>query len=70
MRADFRELAGSEQLRLADETGKVVPATDSAACQRRVNELCNATANPPVYPRVWVNPRVDDAEVGEPGEIL
>jgi hypothetical protein len=40
-------------------------ATDSPACQRRVNEVSLAAGRPAVYPAVWVNPRVRDAEVGE-----
>jgi hypothetical protein len=43
----------------------VVVATDSPACQRRVNEVSLAAGRPVVYPAVWVDPRVRDAEVGE-----
>jgi ThiF family protein len=73
LHADFLALAGSEQQQLAAGAGVVVAATDSPACQRRVNEVSLAAGRPAVYPAVWVDPRVRDAEVGEvlwvrPGE--
>ena len=65
LHADFLELADSEQQRLAAGADVVVAATDSAACQRRVNPVSLAAGRPAVYPAVWVDPRVRDAEVGE-----
>ena len=65
LHADFLDLADSEQQRLAAGADVVVAATDSAACQRRVNQVSLAAGRPAVYPAVWVDPRVRDAEVGE-----
>ncbi|MGE5287305.1 MAG: ThiF family adenylyltransferase [Micromonosporaceae bacterium] len=63
--ADFLELPAGEQLRLARRADVVVAATDAARCQRRVNEVALAAGKPAVYPAIWVDPRVRDAEVGE-----
>lgn len=63
--ADYLELSLDEQLELVHATNVVVAATDSADCQRRVNQNCLIAEVPAVYPAVWVDPRVRDAEVGE-----
>jgi molybdopterin/thiamine biosynthesis adenylyltransferase len=63
--ADFLELPASEQFRLASLADVVVAATDSAKCQRRVNEIALAAEKPAVYPAIWVDRRIRDAEVGE-----
>ncbi|MFB7506160.1 ThiF family adenylyltransferase [Streptomyces broussonetiae] len=63
--ADFLKLPVGEQLWLAEQADVVVAATDSAACQRRVNAVALAARKPAVYPAVWVDARVRDAEVGE-----
>ncbi|MFH8773684.1 ThiF family adenylyltransferase [Streptomyces sp. NPDC017958] len=63
--ADFLKLPDGEQLRLAEQAEVVVAATDSARCQRRVNTVALAAGKPAVYPAVWVDVRVRDAEVGE-----
>jgi hypothetical protein len=44
-----------------------VAATGDPDCQRRVNRICIARGveKPAVYPGVWVDPRVRDAEVGD-----
>jgi len=63
--ADFLELSWDEQLRLAREADVVIAATDSVACQRRINEVCLAAEVTAVYPAVWVGAGVRDAEVGE-----
>ena len=63
--ADFLELPEDEQLRLVSRADVVVAATDRIECQRRVNEVCLAAERPAVFPGVWVDPRVRDAEVGE-----
>lgn len=62
---DFLQLSEEEQLRLVRLADVVVAATDSAACQRRVNHICLRAEKPAVYPAVWVDERVRDAEVGE-----
>ena len=43
----------------------VVAATDSPACQRRVNAVALAARKPAAYPAFWVAARIRDAEVGE-----
>ena len=63
--ADFLELPANEQFRLASLADVVVAATDSVQCQRRVNEIALAAGKPAVYPAIWVDPRIRDAEVGE-----
>ncbi len=63
--ADYLELPIDEQLQLVNAADVVVAATDSADCQRRVNQNCLVAEVPAVYPAVWVDPRVRDAEVGE-----
>lgn len=63
--ADFLQLAESQQLRLAAAADVVVAATDSPACQRRVNEVALAAGKPAAFPAIWVDPRLRDAEVGE-----
>lgn len=63
--ADFLTLSAGEQMRLAGLADVVVAATDSIGCQRRVNEISLAAEKPAVYPAIWVDPRVRDAEVGE-----
>ncbi|MBC2867123.1 ThiF family adenylyltransferase [Streptomyces mexicanus] len=63
--ADFLELSAQEQRALVREADVVVAATDSAACQREVNEVALVVGRPAVYPAVWVDPRIRDAEVGE-----
>lgn len=63
--ADFLGLPAAEQTRLAGRADVVVAATDSIACQRRVNVVALAAGKPALYPAVWVDPRIRDAEVGE-----
>ncbi|WP_020658964.1 HesA/MoeB/ThiF family protein [Amycolatopsis benzoatilytica] len=63
--ANFLRLGRAEQLRLVEQADVVVAATDSPRCQQRVNEVAVAAGTPAVYPAVWVDPRVRDAEVGE-----
>lgn len=65
LRGDFLDLPAVEQWSLAAEADVVVAATDSVACQRHVNRLALAVGRPAVYPAVWVDPRIRDAEVGE-----
>ncbi len=62
---DFLELTEDEQLRLVGQADVVVAATDTVACQRRINEVCLTARVPAVYPGVWVDRDVPDAEVGE-----
>lgn len=63
--ADFLELPADQQRSLVGGADVVVAATDSAACQRGVNRVALAVGRPAVYPAVWVDPRIRDAEVGE-----
>ena len=63
--ADFVELSDLDQLHLALAADVVVAATDSIRCQRLVNAVALVTEKPAVYPAVWVDPRMRDAEVGE-----
>lgn len=63
--ADFLELPAEQQRSLVGGADVVVAATDSAACQRHVNRVALAVGKPAVYPAVWVDPRIRDAEVGE-----
>ncbi len=65
LHANFLELPQDEQFRLVREADVVIAATDSVECQRRVNEVCLAAEVMAVYPGIWVDPRVRDAEVGE-----
>ncbi len=65
LHANFLELADSEQQQLAADADVVVAATDSAACQRHVNQVALAAGRSAVYPAAWVDPRIRDAEVGE-----
>lgn len=65
LRADFLELSPAEQRSLAAQADVVVAATDSVTCQRRINRVALAAGKPAVYPAVWVDSRVRDAEVGE-----
>ncbi|MFF4792447.1 HesA/MoeB/ThiF family protein [Streptomyces sp. NPDC001276] len=63
--ADFLALPADEQRSLVGGADVVVAATDSAVCQRHVNRVALAVGRPAVYPAVWVDPRIRDAEVGE-----
>ncbi|MEV5086054.1 ThiF family adenylyltransferase [Streptomyces sp. NPDC056159] len=63
--ADFLALPADEQRSLVGGADVVVAATDSAVCQRHVNHVALAVGRPAVYPAVWVDPRIRDAEVGE-----
>ncbi|MFB7326945.1 ThiF family adenylyltransferase [Streptomyces sp. NPDC056190] len=63
--ADFLALPANEQRSLVGGADVVVAATDSAVCQRHVNRVALAVGRPAVYPAVWVDPRIRDAEVGE-----
>ncbi|WP_445525766.1 ThiF family adenylyltransferase [Streptomyces cyslabdanicus] len=63
--ADFLELPEDRQRSLVGGADVVVAATDSAVCQRHVNRVALAVGRPAVYPAVWVDPRIRDAEVGE-----
>ncbi|MFF9410862.1 ThiF family adenylyltransferase [Streptomyces anandii] len=65
LQADFLTLAASEQRSLVGEVDVVVAATDSVACQRYVNRVALAVGKPVVFPAVWVDPAIRDAEVGE-----
>ncbi|MFF5587966.1 HesA/MoeB/ThiF family protein [Streptomyces hygroscopicus] len=62
---DFLELSADQQRSLVRGADVVVAATDSAACQRHVNRVALVAGRPAVYPAVWVDPRIRDAEVGE-----
>ncbi|MFJ5900981.1 HesA/MoeB/ThiF family protein [Streptomyces sp. NPDC093064] len=62
---DFLALPADEQRSLVGGADVVVAATDSAVCQRHVNHVALAVGTPAVYPAVWVDPRIRDAEVGE-----
>lgn len=62
---NFLQLPPGRQQALAREAPVVIAATDSAPCQRRINEVCIATETIAVYPGVWVGDHVRDAEVGE-----
>ncbi|MEU0603246.1 ThiF family adenylyltransferase [Streptomyces sp. NPDC006393] len=63
--ADFLALPADRQRTLVGDADVVVAATDSAACQRHVNRVALAVGRPAVYPALWVDPRIRDAEVGE-----
>jgi hypothetical protein len=65
--ADFLSMTKLEQLRLVSGADVVVAATDTAECQRRVNEVCLEAGVTSVYPAFWVDPAsgTRDAEVGE-----
>lgn len=63
--ADFLELPAAEQRLLAAQADVVVAATDSIACQRHINRVALAAGKPAVFPAIWVDPRIRDAEVGE-----
>jgi hypothetical protein len=65
LQADFTRLPEDEQRTLVREADVVVAATDSAACQRHVNRVALEVGTPAVFPAVWVDPRIRDAEVGE-----
>ena len=65
IRADFLQLRRAEQRRLVNEADLVVAATDNFECQRQVNRVCFAAEQPAVFPAVWVDRRLRDAEVGE-----
>lgn len=65
LHADFLALSPDARRSLADRVDVVVAATDSVACQRQVNRVALAAGKPAVYPAVWVDPRIRDAEVGE-----
>ena len=65
LQADFTRLPEAEQRALVREADVVVAATDSGACQRRVNAVALEIGTPAVFPAVWVDPRIRDAEVGE-----
>jgi hypothetical protein len=62
---DFLRMSAAEQRSLVAGADVVVAATDSIACQRHVNRVALAVGVPAVYPAVWVDPRIRDAEVGE-----
>ncbi|WP_167414169.1 ThiF family adenylyltransferase, partial [Streptomyces carpinensis] len=63
--ADFLGLHVDQQRSLVGAADVVVAATDSAACQRHVNRVALAVGKPAVYPAIWVDPQIRDAEVGE-----
>lgn len=63
--ANFLDLPQDEQLRLVSAADVVVAATDVVECQRQVNAVCLAAEQPAVYPAIWVDQRLRDAEVGE-----
>ncbi|WP_225850237.1 ThiF family adenylyltransferase [Streptomyces sp. HPF1205] len=65
LRLDFLDAPADEQRSLAARADVVVAATDSVACQRHVNRVALSVGTPAVYPGVWVDPRIRDAEVGE-----
>jgi ThiF family len=58
-------LSEYEQLRYVRAAGVVIAATDQGRYQRHINEVCVAAEVTAVYPGVWVDERVRDAEVGE-----
>ena len=62
---DFLTLSRTRQLRLVSAADVVVAATDMFECQRHINQLCLEAEVSAVYPGVWVDPRMRDAEVGE-----
>ncbi|MBY8880247.1 ThiF family adenylyltransferase [Actinacidiphila acidipaludis] len=62
---DFLAIPEGEQRALVAAFDVVVAATDSIACQRHVNRVALAAGVPAVYPAVWVDRRIRDAEVGE-----
>ena len=63
--ANFLELPPLQQRRLVREADVVVAATDTFECQRFVNRICLVEERPAVYPGVWVDARLRDAEVSE-----
>ena len=63
--ADFTALPDEERWSLVRWADVLVAATDSAACQRAVNKAALMAGRPAVFPAVWVDPRIRDAEVGE-----
>ncbi|MFI1096820.1 HesA/MoeB/ThiF family protein [Streptomyces sp. NPDC020917] len=65
LQRDFLEMSEAEQRALLLSADVVVAATDSIACQRHVNRVALAVGAPAVYPAVWVDHRIRDAEVGE-----
>ena len=62
---NFLSLPEDLQIVYARAAGLVVAATDVQETQRRINRICLRAEVPAVYPGVWVDPRVHDAEVGE-----
>lgn len=62
---DFLLLPEAEQRRLVRNADLVVAATDNFECQRQVNRVCFEMEKQAVFPAVWVDPRLRDAEVGE-----
>ncbi|SEL51302.1 HesA/MoeB/ThiF family protein [Streptacidiphilus jiangxiensis] len=65
LQADFTALPADERRALVASADVVVAATDSADCQHAVNLVALQTGTPAVFPGVWVDPRIRDAEVGE-----
>ncbi|MEY9877548.1 hypothetical protein ABH931_007072 [Streptacidiphilus sp. MAP12-33] len=65
LQADFTLIPRDEQRALVAAADVVVAATDSADCQRLVNLVALEVGRPAVFPGVWVDPRIRDAEVGE-----
>jgi hypothetical protein len=63
--ADFMQLPAEEQLLYVSAADVVIAATDEVDCQRRVNQVCLQAERPAVFPAVWVDERLRDAEVGE-----
>jgi molybdopterin/thiamine biosynthesis adenylyltransferase/outer membrane protein assembly factor BamB len=67
VQGDFLKLSEAKQLRLVSEFDLVVAATDSPACQRRINEICVRAQVTAVYPGIWTGAGTGDhdAEIGE-----
>ncbi len=63
--ADFLALPESRQLALVRGADVVVAATDMFECQRRVNRVCLTAEIDAVFPAIWVDARIRDAEVSE-----
>jgi molybdopterin/thiamine biosynthesis adenylyltransferase len=62
---NFLDLPEKEQLRLARNADVVVASTDSVRCRRRINEVCLVAEVPAVYPGIWRDDDLRDAEVSE-----
>jgi hypothetical protein len=62
---DFLGLSDELQRALVADADIVIAATGNFACDQQINRLCVEARKPAIYPRIWVDRGVRDAEVGE-----